>query len=94
MSSTGESPRSCLISRRYADAIASEHACARRLFRAGEGLPFPVSAPPFVIDGVRPPERGPAPRQGQHTRNVLLDSGFDESRVEQLLERGVVEQRA
>jgi alpha-methylacyl-CoA racemase len=77
----------------YADAIASEHASARQLFRTGDGLPFPVPAPPFVIDGVRPPERGPAPRQGEHTRNVLLDSGFDESRVEQLLQQGVVEQR-
>jgi alpha-methylacyl-CoA racemase len=77
-----------------ADVIASEHAAARQLFRTGDGLPFPVPAPPFVLDGDRPPERGPAPRQGQHTRSILLDTGFDESRVEQLLEQGVVEQRA
>lgn len=76
-----------------AETLESDHATSRELVRPCEGSPIPVPVPPFVIDESRPPERGPAPRQGADTVRVLRAAGFDEERVAELISAGVVEQR-
>jgi alpha-methylacyl-CoA racemase len=76
------------------DMIGSEHARERGLFQSGPGLPFPVPAAPFTFDGSRLPEKGPAPRQGEHTVQVLQEAGFDAERISKLLAAQIVRQPA
>jgi crotonobetainyl-CoA:carnitine CoA-transferase CaiB-like acyl-CoA transferase len=45
---------------------------------------------PFAVGGVRPSVRRPAPRLGQHTREVLLELGIQESEISQLANLGAV----
>jgi hypothetical protein len=45
-------------------------------------------AAPFLVDGERPAERCPAPRQGEHTREVLAGAGIAD--IEGLFARGVI----
>jgi crotonobetainyl-CoA:carnitine CoA-transferase CaiB-like acyl-CoA transferase len=51
---------------------------------------LPIVGSPFVVDGQRAFSEGPAPTLGQHTTEVLRDSGFSEAEVAALLARGVV----
>ncbi len=76
----------------FDDMIASPHATARELVRTDPSLPMPVLVAPMVVDGARLPERGPAPRQGEHTEAVLRAAGIDEVRIKSLLGDGVVAQ--
>jgi crotonobetainyl-CoA:carnitine CoA-transferase CaiB-like acyl-CoA transferase len=48
-------------------------------------------APPFALESapLRPPE--PPPLLGQHTREVLREAGFDEVRIAELEEQGVIQ---
>jgi crotonobetainyl-CoA:carnitine CoA-transferase CaiB-like acyl-CoA transferase len=55
----------------YADMLAAEHTAVRGLVRPSVDAPMQVPAPPFVIDGERPPETVGAPTQGQHTDELL-----------------------
>lgn len=77
----------------FDDMIRSPHATARELVRTDPALPMPVLVAPMVVDGERLPERGPAPRQGEHTENVLRAAGIDELRIKDLVSDGVVVQR-
>jgi crotonobetainyl-CoA:carnitine CoA-transferase CaiB-like acyl-CoA transferase len=45
---------------------------------------------PFAVDGLRPPVRCPAPRLGQHTREVLVELGVSESEVDRLIGVGAI----
>ena len=45
---------------------------------------------PFAVGGARPPVRRPAPRLGQHTREVLAEIGIAGDEVERLVGLGVV----
>ncbi|MDQ1512955.1 MAG: hypothetical protein QOC59_797, partial [Microbacteriaceae bacterium] len=47
------------------------------------GFPYRFSRTPARID------RG-APRTGEHSREVLRESGFDDDRIERLVQAGVV----
>lgn len=49
-----------------------------------------VVSAPFSIRGADIAVRGPAPDPGQHTREVMVELGFEEGRVEQLFREGVV----
>ena len=74
----------------FAEMVASEHAVARGLTRPAVDVPMDVLAPPFRIDGQRPPEALGAPRQGQHTEEVLRDAGFSAEQIQRLLATGAV----
>ena len=76
----------------FDDMVASAHAVERGLIRTDPALPMPVPVAPLIIDGSRLPERGPAPRQGEHTESVLREAGIDEVRIKDLLRDGVVAQ--
>src|SRR5262249_59645234 len=45
---------------------------------------------PFAVGGVRPPVRRPAPRLGEHTREVLGELGISSSEIERLASLGAV----
>lgn len=45
---------------------------------------------PLVVEGERKVQPRPAPELGQHSREVLLAHGYDESRLRSLIERGIV----
>ena len=45
---------------------------------------------PFAVDAGRPPVRRPAPRLGQHTREVLVELGMPESEVDRLIGVGAI----
>jgi crotonobetainyl-CoA:carnitine CoA-transferase CaiB-like acyl-CoA transferase len=47
-----------------------------------DGTPFRLVAPPYQFDEHAAAPRGPAPELGQHTEEVLLDSGFSWEDVE------------
>lgn len=75
------------------DMVSAEHTTDRGLIRKHPDLPFPVPVAPFVVDGERAAERGPAPRQGQHTVDVLRAAGLPEDQIAALLDARVVAQR-
>ena len=52
--------------------------------------PFRTVSPPFELGGSEKSVRGPAPWQGQHTAEVLLEVGFTEDEVAQFYEQDVV----
>ena len=45
---------------------------------------------PFAVGGARPPVRRPAPRLGQHTREVLAEIGIGADEIERLTRLGAV----
>jgi formyl-CoA transferase len=45
---------------------------------------------PFAVGGVRPPLRRPAPRLGEHTREVLGELGIPAGEIERLAGLGAV----
>lgn len=57
-------------------------------------LSMPVLAPPYLVDGARPPETRRAPHQGEHTLEVLRELGFEESYIESMMDRGIAAPRA
>ncbi|MGB3626206.1 MAG: CaiB/BaiF CoA-transferase family protein [Henriciella sp.] len=57
---------------------------------AGDGSSFASPASPVRFPGADDGPKGPAPGYGQHTRDVLLSLGKDESEIDQLLGSGVV----
>lgn len=79
-----------LVLNDFSEMVASPHARARGLTRPAVDVDMDVLAPPFVIDGRRPPESRGAPHQGEHTREVLLDFGFAPEEVADLLAEGAV----
>ncbi len=52
--------------------------------------PFRTVSPPFELGGSEKSVRGPAPWQGQHTAEVLLEVGFTEDEVTQFYEQDAV----
>jgi formyl-CoA transferase len=46
---------------------------------------------PFALGGSRPPVRRPAPRLGEHTREVLAEIGIYDSEINRLSSLGAVE---
>ncbi|GJD59831.1 CaiB/BaiF CoA transferase family protein [Methylobacterium dankookense] len=74
--------------------VAGLHEALRSPRTAEAGMlhdgPAPVLAPPYRLDGARPPVRRTPPRLGADTAEILAEMGFDGVRVAQLRERGVV----
>jgi crotonobetainyl-CoA:carnitine CoA-transferase CaiB-like acyl-CoA transferase len=52
--------------------------------------PYPVVREPFRLDAVGTPARTPAPRVGQHTREILTELGYPDSAIDDLVHRGIV----
>ncbi len=73
-----------------AEAASHEHLKARNTFIELEGVIQPAPAPRFS----RTPGEvhGPVPEPGQHTREVLLDWGFEAPAVDELIGSGVLHQ--
>jgi len=59
----------------------------------GWGGSFWGPASPVRFPGLETAPRGPAPKLGQHTREVLLELGYDEPTVEAMLAAGAALQR-
>jgi crotonobetainyl-CoA:carnitine CoA-transferase CaiB-like acyl-CoA transferase len=72
----------------YEEMLVSDQAKERGFVRTLPQLPMRVLAPPFVIDGERPPEGLPAPRHGEHTLDVLRELGLGEEEIERLVAAG------
>lgn len=77
----------------YEEMFSSGHARDRDLVRAAVDVPMRVLAPPFRIDGARPPETIGAPTQGQHTREVLAELGLTREAIDSLFASGAVGSR-
>lgn len=56
------------------------------------GEPIHTQAPllPITLDGRRPPLRQSPPSLGQHTRDLLIELGYQDHAIEQLLRDGIV----
>ena len=72
----------------YEEMFSSDHTRERDLIRAAVDVPMRVLAPPFRIDGARPPETMGAPTQGQHTREVLAELGLTREAIDSLFASG------
>ncbi|MEB3031201.1 CaiB/BaiF CoA transferase family protein [[Mycobacterium] nativiensis] len=55
-----------------------------------DGRPFRVVAPPYQFDGVPARPAGPAPETGQHTEEVLLESGLTWDAISELRDAGAL----
>jgi crotonobetainyl-CoA:carnitine CoA-transferase CaiB-like acyl-CoA transferase len=55
-----------------------------------DGRPFELVAPPYQFDEGPTVPRGPAPQVGQHTEEVLLESGFSWDEIGACHERGAL----
>jgi crotonobetainyl-CoA:carnitine CoA-transferase CaiB-like acyl-CoA transferase len=77
----------------FAEMASSDHALARDLVRPAVDVPMNVTAAPFLIDGMRPPETRGAPLQGEHSNEVLAEAGYSSEEIAELIERGAVGRR-
>lgn len=80
----------CHVLLDFKEMIDTPHARARGFTRPAVDIDMEVIAPPFLIDDVRPSETIGAPRQGEHTEEVLAEFGFTASEIATLLASGAV----
>lgn len=59
-----------------------------------DGDPYTVVRAPWRIGGGDAPSRTPAPRAGQHTRQIMTELGYPASEIGDLVRRGVVREAA
>jgi crotonobetainyl-CoA:carnitine CoA-transferase CaiB-like acyl-CoA transferase len=78
----------------YGETFASPHAVEMEYLRRVPGLDMPVLAPPYLIDGARLEETVVAPRQGEHTIEIMTELGYDAVQLEDLQQRAVLAPRA
>lgn len=78
----------------YEEALVSPHAVEMDYLRRVPGLDMPVLAPPYLIDGARLEETVVAPRQGEHTAEIMSELGYDAAQLEDLQRRAVLAPRA
>jgi crotonobetainyl-CoA:carnitine CoA-transferase CaiB-like acyl-CoA transferase len=55
-----------------------------------DGKPGLRLGPPVRLAGVEPGPARPAPRLGQHTREILARAGFSESELDDLASQGII----
>ena len=78
----------------YEETFSSPHALEMDYLRRIPGLDMPVLAPPYLIDGARLEETVVAPRQGEHTTEIMAELGYDAAQLEDLQQRAVLAPRA
>ena len=78
----------------YEETFSSPHAMEMDYLRKVPGLDMPVLAPPYLIDGARLEETVVAPRQGEHTTEIMTELGYDAAQLEDLQQRAVLAPRA
>ena len=78
----------------YEETFSSPHAMEMDYLRKVPGLEMPVLAPPYLIDGARLEETVVAPRQGEHTTEIMTELGYDAAQLEDLQQRAVLAPRA
>jgi alpha-methylacyl-CoA racemase len=71
----------------FDEAAQHRHAQARGAFVTVDGLTQPGPAPRFDRTPAGQPR--PAPDVGQHSRQVLLEAGFDGAEIQSLIDQGV-----
>lgn len=57
---------------------------------SGDGSTFSSPASPIRFPGTDDGPKGPSPRMGEHSEQVLSDLGYANSQIEELLEKGVI----
>jgi len=57
---------------------------------AGDGTPFKIPTPPYQFDEQLSTVGRAAPELGQHTEEILLDSGFDWDAISAYRESGAL----
>ncbi len=57
---------------------------------SGDGSSFASPASPIRFPGIDDGPKGPSPKVGEHSENVLADLGFDSREISRLFETGVV----
>ena len=72
-------------------AVVSDIARERRTFADSDGVP--LVRLPWLVDGEPIPWSTPAPVLGQHTREVLRETGFSDERIDALVASGAVRER-
>jgi crotonobetainyl-CoA:carnitine CoA-transferase CaiB-like acyl-CoA transferase len=73
-------------------AVVSDIARERRTFVESDGVP--LVRLPWLIDGEPIPWASAAPTMGQHTREVLRETGFSNERIDALVAAGAVREAA
>jgi len=76
----------------YEEFLDWDQTTSGGLLRDSPDIPMTVLGPPFLINGVRPPERGGAPRQGQDTVDLLRDLDLSEEEIKEALRAKTVVQ--
>lgn len=69
-------------------AVVSDIARERRTFAESDGVP--LVRLPWLVDGEPIPWSSPAPALGQHTRELLRETGFSDERIDALVASGAV----
>jgi alpha-methylacyl-CoA racemase len=72
------------------EARSHAHAQSRAAYAELPGTPYPQPAVAPRFSRSQTPVPGPAPAPGQHTRELLAELGYDESRIAELLATGAV----
>jgi len=78
----------------YLDFLSQPHVketgLIQWLAQAGLDRPVPVPALPGMLPQIDRTPRGTAPVPGQHTREILVESGYGTAEIDALLAQGVV----
>lgn len=74
------------------EAVVSDIARERRTFADSDGVP--LVRLPWLVDGEPLAWATPAPALGQHTREVLRETGFSDERIDRLVRDGAVREAA
>jgi formyl-CoA transferase len=77
----------------FAEAVATDHAVAREVLvdiELSDGSRAPIVAPPIRFSRTRTRIRRRAPRVGEHTDEVLRETGLDAGRIASLRDAGVI----
>lgn len=77
----------------YEEMLASDQAEEADYIARIPGLKMPLLAPPYRVDGLRPPESRRAPHQGEHSAEVLAELGYSSEEIASLQERRIAAPR-